>query len=522
MIVASLLVAAALMADNAHKEFLTDPPPAENTGTEENKADVIKRIVALRKQLRGQGQTLKPFNSTTLSLEQLKKYEKKIGTVQSSQGKGTEENKSQRDAVIKRIKALREQLRGQGQTLQPFNSTTLSLEKLKKYEKNLTVQSSQGKGTEENKSQRDAVIKRIKALREQLRGQGQAVQSLNTTTLSLDALKNLEADLKKQAGKSTTGAPPDPKYVDAAKCSQKTSKEQQKMYDYDVFILHKASNTWKCPSGWIPTGCWTGMTNGNKQCYRKKTNVLVTEPDTRSEDVKTLVADIQRIAKEIKGLGGRVTGSTRYRTAHSIQDVAKLQNRRDELNTQLADLKATSNNTPGAAPPPVEYVAPATPAPESTPAPVSFFYTPVSSTDPSALAPVSSASIESKITNIVKSDLASSCRDVASHYRNDIEKTESLVETVLDTVGNDVFVIVTWTGQGGDATGYATKIHIECLTNPTTKSTRGYDIYIWAPGATGQFVHRNGPGFGNWRMTGGKFQESWRSGTDGSIVTIAN
>jgi hypothetical protein len=625
MIVASLLVAAALMADNAHKEFLTDPPPAENTGTEENKADVIKRIVALRKQLRGQGQTLKPF-AKNLSLEQLKKYEKnlskKIGTtVQSSQGKGTEENKTQRDAIIKRIQEIRKQLRGQGQTLQPFNSTTLSLEQLKNIEKKLskkigTVQSSQGKGTEENKTQRHAIVVRIKALREQLRGQGQAVQSLHTVNLSLDALKNLEADLKKQAGKSTTGAPPDPKYVDAAKCSQKTSKEQQKMYDYDMFILHKASNTWKCASGWIPTGCWTGMTNGNKQCYRKKTNVRVTEPDTRSEDVKTLVADIQRIAKEIKGLGGRVTGSTRYRTAQSIQDVAKLQNRRDELNTQLADLKAT-NNTPGAAPPPVEYVAPATPAPESTPAPVSFFYTPVSSTDPSAMSGTEDRDLLIKgikdkriqlinlgldpVGGIVETDFSSwTIKDLQETsknlnlqvfnapaaatpglpnprdpkynsngtfdsirylmdariagvkapagtanvyiptdanskieevcYRADNKMSIKIVDYVVSQSPSS-FVIATWVGRGGIATGHTQKFHVECNNGKNgvmnagynlVHKSKGFDVYVWAPGATGTFTHLNSSGFGNWAMNGGKFQESWRSGTDKSTVTIAN
>ena len=292
--------------------------------------------------------------------------------------------------------------------------------------------------------------------------------------------------------------------VDKTKCRKMAHRKLWSTYDWTSRVMNKGA--WKCPSGWQNTGCTWEMGNEfeKKQCRRKKSETTSEDKNTkRSDQTKLLRAGIHAQTVAIVSQGGTIKGSTRFNSKNVTDE--QLAQRLADLKKQFKELK---KNKSGPQPAAAEGQSAAAVTTRDAAAP--------------AAAPVSSASIESKITNIVKSELASSCRDVSSHYRNDIEKTESLVETVLDTVGNDVFVIVTWTGQGGDATGYATKIHIECLTNPTTKSTRGYDIYIWAPGATGQFVHRNGPGFGNWRMTGGKFQESWRSGTDGSIVTINN
>lgn len=351
--------------------------------------------------------------------------------------------------------------------------------------------------------------------------------------------------------------------VDKTKCRKMAHKKLWSTYDWTRRVMNK--DGWKCPSGWQNTGCTWEMGNEfeQKQCRRKKSETTSEDKNTKRSDItKKLIAGIHLQEAAIKALGGTPKGSSRFASANVTED--ELVKRANELKKQLEELQ---KNKPGGGGEEKTYDKNALIAsigtiqqeivnmggkarkkntyPDKSVEQLQLVFDTLqrkldklvakknkSGAQPSAsegqagaaaaAAPVSSASIESKITDVVKLNLTYSCKDVANHYRNDIEKTEGLVRVTLDAVGNDAFVIATWTGQGGDATGYATKIHVECLTNPTTKSTRGYDIYIWAPGATGKFVHRNEGGFGNWRMQGGKFNENWRSGTDGSIVTINN
>jgi len=350
--------------------------------------------------------------------------------------------------------------------------------------------------------------------------------------------------------------------VDETKCRKMAHKKLWSTYDWTSRVMNKGG--WKCPSGWQNTGCTWEMGNEfeQKQCRRKKSETTSEDKNTKRSDItKKLIAGIHLQEAAIKALGGTPKGSSRFASANVTED--QLVKRVNALKKQLEELQ---KNKPGGGGEEKthsktgligsiemiqqEIINMGGKAPKKNINPdksveqLQLVFDTLkrkldklmakknkSGAQPSAsegqadaaaaaAAPVSSASIESKITDYFKNmTLWSSCD---GDRNNDVEKTEGLVKVTLEEVGNDAFVIATWTGRGGDATGYATKLHVECEANSNLNQTRGYDVYIWAPGATGKFVHRNDGGFENWRMRGGKFNESWRSGMDGSTVTINN
>lgn len=106
------------------------------------------------------------------------------------------------------------------------------------------------------------------------------------------------------------------------------------------------------------------------------------------------------------------------------------------------------------------------------------------------------------------------------------DKPLKILSSILEIPGmSGAFVIVAYLNSmknKADASGHIKNYHIECQAYESYSLTKGYDIYIWAPGAKGNFAHKDKTGFSFWAMNGGKFNDSWRSGKDRKNVTIDN
>ena len=406
------------------------------------------------------------------------------------------------------------------------------------------------KGTDENKAKRDELIKTIRIMYRKLKARGITLAEVDTTQ-SLKGLTAYRKELRQKlidTKSQTDQNKPNETRLDKTKCRKMASKNLWDKYDWTSRVMNK--NVWKCPSGWQNTGCSWGMGSEfeKKQCRRKKSGRTSEDKNEgRSDAINKLITEIRLQEAAIKALGVTPKGSNRFIKSNVTED--ELLKRLNVLKLQLEELRANA------------------PKPSSDPGQT----TAASVTDDSEMKKLIIEGIKAKLKklenmgiypkggNSVTVDLNSFTIDQLNKRSHEFtlqilnapavvewklptidinrilgycgnsggnndapSKTKTILNRTLEYVGDDAFVIVTWTGKGGDATGYAHKFHLECGANSYTSQTRGYDVYIWAPGAKGRFVHRNDPGWGSWGMSGGKFSDSWRSGTDKSIVDINN
>jgi hypothetical protein len=312
--------------------------------------------------------------------------------------------------------------------------------------------------------------------------------------------------------------------TDKTKCRKMAKKSLWKDYDFTRRILNKGE--WKCPKGWENTGCtWDmGKEFEGKQCRRKKTNVLGDAPENESDDDSkkrvALLKNINKIRQKIKKLGGTAPSESGLRAL----SLADLQKRRDEL--VKIQLKLTMEKTPQ-------------PSAESAAADArnQLAFSALKGQKPTVASILASNlseeekkqqlafSILKGLANIpVMTQAPETLKTSFLNLRcDDVDQNDMaryLVNAVKDTWPG-AFAIATWVGKGGTSMWHSKKMHVECARNNGI-GTRGYDVYIWAPGSSGHFRHLNPPGWANWALGGGKYNESWRSGPDKSEVKIQN
>jgi hypothetical protein len=418
------------------------------------------------------------------------------------------------------------------------------------------------------------VLDSIKATLKKLTALGATVTLTLNPAAPLERLKKIDARLKsrlERQNRTNRTNTTNTNENDKKRCRKMAAKKLWGQYNWTKRILH--SGKWKCPSGWQGTGCtWKmGTEFEQKQCRRKKSG---TERPTergagRTVATNKIIASIKVTREKIIALGGTPRGSDRFLSGNL--NSTKLLATLVTLQEQLKELRKSNPPEPskdpgqngravtGALTERAEQAEQEKQAKQNIYANIQTTYKRIKELGGTPLESASAFSINPNTNPRVTLDELKTVEKVLSTQllnlnlarntaapvapaqtdtRGELEKLVtygamgcSLISDhemsgkIVDMFNHalpEAFVIVTWKGQGGNAVGHKHKHHIECQRSGLLEGTRGYDIYIWPSGASGQFSHRNGPGYINWAMGGGKFRESWRSGTDGSFVTIQN
>ena len=284
-------------------------------------------------------------------------------------------------------------------------------------------------------------------------------------------------------------------------CRSLAKKKIWKKYDWQQ-RKQTSSGVWKCAQGWEDTQCNWGMGKEfeKKQCRR----------------LKSTTRGIMATAG-----GGNTCGRNNDCLSAQVCINGKCENRYNKKtnpsgyctkNSHCSDLKCLDNKcsdpvvaAPAAAPASSAVVS------YSTPAPFTSWTLP-------------NEAIEKALA--YNGSVYTACNiNVQSE-----QKPLKILENVLAIPGmSGAFVIVAYLNSmknKADATGHVKNYHIECQAYESDGDdhdrTKGYDIYIWAPGTKGNFTHKDNNGFPYWAMNGGKFNENWRWGKDRKNVAIDN
>lgn len=283
-------------------------------------------------------------------------------------------------------------------------------------------------------------------------------------------------------------------------CRSMTKKSEWKKYDWQP--RKNTSSGWKCSKGWEDTKCNYGMGKEfeRKQCRRLKDTsrgILAT-----AGGGGTCGSNNDCLAAQVCVNGKCETRYSRLdpfgfctKNSHCGEGGVCRENKCD-ISSSIDQVAAAGSNT------------------NSTPAPV---------TTPSS----SSWTIpDQAIKDAIKQDGDMAMTTCGKTVTNDW-KTRKVLDAILAIPGmSGAFVIVTYLGKKSVATGHSGNYHIECDAYGTNGveynffkeyDTKGYDIYVWAPGAKGTFEHKNKAGYAYWAMNGGKFQDNWKIGQSVSI-----
>jgi hypothetical protein len=294
------------------------------------------------------------------------------------------------------------------------------------------------------------------------------------------------------------------------KCRAMAKKSEWKKYDWQS-RKEVTPGVWKCAQGWEDTTCNWGMGKQyeKKQCRRlKSTRTGGATDETKCTSNDQCGTDFVCLTRS--GTCGpkynKTTNTTGYcsRNSHCGEGMVctVLNKCVDPNNPEIGIISGNWNS------------APAAPAgSNSAPAPVTPSWTLPDQAIQNALAKYTGSVY--KACNIsVKSE----------------DKPTKILQSILEIPGmSGAFVIVAYLNSmknKADATGHVKNYHIECQAYESDGEydyrTKGYDIYIWAPGAKGNFAHKDKTGFSFWAMNGGKFNDNWRWGKDRKNVTIDN